>query len=85
MLADSMANTGAVCRQAVGWAAQRCIETRLEHASETWQPHIRLGRAERGCTNVTVKVTGGPMMVNMVVKRLPKGSCCTSPRARACH
>ncbi len=50
----------AVAGEIVGWAERRCIETRLDVASEIWQTRIDLGDAERGSTRVTVTVTREP-------------------------
>ena len=63
----------AVAGEVVEWAAQRCIETRLELASETWQTQIKLADAERGSTSVTVTVTrqpkGGSRLLHSLQRR----------------
>lgn len=50
----------AVAGEVVEWDEQRCVETRLEVASETWRTRIELGDAGRGSTRVTVTVTCEP-------------------------
>jgi anti-anti-sigma factor len=63
----------AVAGEVVEWAAQRCIETRLELASETWQTQIELADAEPGSTSVTVTVTrepkGGSRLLHSLQRR----------------
>ena len=63
----------AVVGEIVEWAAQRCIGTRLELASESWRTRIELADVERGSTRVTVTVTqepkGGSRLLNSLQRR----------------
>ncbi|TFV66526.1 UNVERIFIED_ORG: STAS domain-containing protein [Bacillus sp. AZ43] len=63
----------AVAGEIVEWAEQRCIGTRLERASETWQTRIELDDVEPGSTRVTITVTrepkGGSRLLHAVQRK----------------
>ena len=50
----------AMAGEIVEWAEGRCIGTRLERGSESWQTRIELDEVEPGSTRVTITVTRGP-------------------------
>ena len=62
----------AVSGEIVEWVAQRCIGTRLELSSESWQTRIELADAEPGSTHVTVTVTHEPKGGNRLLHALQR-------------